>query len=699
MSMFLAPYTAIADTDGRPLDAGFLYLGEYGKDPASFPVEVFWDEDFTVPAAQPIRTRNGYPVRNGGPAKIYIKVAKHSIAIKNRKGAFVFVDFYNKGFDASFLIDGDKDQKQINFEVKTYLDNFPFYIPYSPLVSDYGSQFKTALESDRPIVLTQDAVYPFLTKVDAAVTKGVQITGNFATLSYEGASHIGDFISIKGSTPLKHYFYSLNVDGKHKATRVFYLQSGQPNTEGTSYAFFNNCHATRAKRSTEFVSLGGEAISIRGAFSSVDLEYSKVSDCILGVGAGVSGSVGIRGLGVTDLNANSYPLELNLTSCTVDTVYSEDPTYTMDQDGVVFFGANDLTIKSIANITALTANNCWGRSIKTQCRTTVVTGGTYTRSMGNSTGEGGSEIGIQMGNGIVKGAVFKYSNGAVPATCIDISATTAISRSGLLVEGCDVVLDSNTVLPAFVTSFPRTSKIGLIEAKGNKIYGKARNFASLRYRGNRNIIEISGNYVEEIVQDAALENQRNFAVFRSSGTPPAGETTTAEVTLLNNINDGPEAYLVRDGVSGSSMITTQNGRGNVGFVDVGTISGSAGQKSLVPLRATAFAGKDSSVSYTNTGVNIAAGATAQVTVPNNTQLVAMQVRGQANTTVLISHGANGGILSQIGTGAVVYSTGTSLPETEGTWLTIWRDASDNNKLNIKNNNPSNRFVGVHCFTA
>lgn len=114
MTMFLAPYTAIADIDGSPLDAGFLFFGEYGKDPELFPVEVFWDADFTVPAAQPIRTRNGYPVRNGSPTKVYLKTAQHSIVIKNRNGAFILVDFENKGWDASFVIDGDKTQKQIN---------------------------------------------------------------------------------------------------------------------------------------------------------------------------------------------------------------------------------------------------------------------------------------------------------------------------------------------------------------------------------------------------------------------------------------------------------------------------------------------------------------------------------------------------------------------------------------------------------
>lgn len=116
MTMFLAPYTAIADIDGSPLDAGFLFFGEYGKDPELFPVEVFWDSDFTVPAAQPIRTRNGYPVRNGSPTKVYLKTAQHSIVIKNRNSAFILVDFKNKGWDSSFVVHKGQTQYDINEE-------------------------------------------------------------------------------------------------------------------------------------------------------------------------------------------------------------------------------------------------------------------------------------------------------------------------------------------------------------------------------------------------------------------------------------------------------------------------------------------------------------------------------------------------------------------------------------------------------
>ena len=104
MTMFLAPYTAIADIDGSPLDAGFIYFGEFGKNPESSPVSVFWDADFTIPAAQPIRTRNGYPVRNGSPAKIYLREPMHSISVKNRNGSTIFVDVSGAGLVSTLLV-------------------------------------------------------------------------------------------------------------------------------------------------------------------------------------------------------------------------------------------------------------------------------------------------------------------------------------------------------------------------------------------------------------------------------------------------------------------------------------------------------------------------------------------------------------------------------------------------------------------
>lgn len=59
------------DLDGDPLDQGYIYFGQVNQNPITAPVTVYWDAAGTQPAAQPLRTLNGYIVRNGTPANVF----------------------------------------------------------------------------------------------------------------------------------------------------------------------------------------------------------------------------------------------------------------------------------------------------------------------------------------------------------------------------------------------------------------------------------------------------------------------------------------------------------------------------------------------------------------------------------------------------------------------------------------------------
>jgi hypothetical protein len=65
------PYPIFCDTDGTPLDAGYIYIGQLEMNPETNPISVFWDRKLTLPAPQPIRTINGYPSRFGTPAELF----------------------------------------------------------------------------------------------------------------------------------------------------------------------------------------------------------------------------------------------------------------------------------------------------------------------------------------------------------------------------------------------------------------------------------------------------------------------------------------------------------------------------------------------------------------------------------------------------------------------------------------------------
>ena len=84
-----SPYPQFFDTDGSPLDAGYLYFGIESLNPETAPLPVYWDAEGTQPAAQPIRTLNGYAARNGSPAVVYVSGA-YSMTAKDRRGALVF---------------------------------------------------------------------------------------------------------------------------------------------------------------------------------------------------------------------------------------------------------------------------------------------------------------------------------------------------------------------------------------------------------------------------------------------------------------------------------------------------------------------------------------------------------------------------------------------------------------------------------
>jgi len=83
------PYPLFSDIDGNPLNAGFLFIGESGKDAENSPIVAYWDEAKTEVVTQPVPTRNGFIVRDNVQAKIYIEEESCSITIKNQFGTLI----------------------------------------------------------------------------------------------------------------------------------------------------------------------------------------------------------------------------------------------------------------------------------------------------------------------------------------------------------------------------------------------------------------------------------------------------------------------------------------------------------------------------------------------------------------------------------------------------------------------------------
>jgi len=84
-----SPLEIFLELDGTPLENGYIYIGESGKNAEASPITVYWDENYTIPAAQPIRTIGGYASRNGTRANVYVD-GLYSMVTKNKNGALIF---------------------------------------------------------------------------------------------------------------------------------------------------------------------------------------------------------------------------------------------------------------------------------------------------------------------------------------------------------------------------------------------------------------------------------------------------------------------------------------------------------------------------------------------------------------------------------------------------------------------------------
>lgn len=83
------PYPAFAGADGQPLENGYIWIGVVNLSPQVNPIAVYWDAANTIAAPQPIRTLNGYPSRNGTPARFYV-ASDYSIQVLDSKGSVVY---------------------------------------------------------------------------------------------------------------------------------------------------------------------------------------------------------------------------------------------------------------------------------------------------------------------------------------------------------------------------------------------------------------------------------------------------------------------------------------------------------------------------------------------------------------------------------------------------------------------------------
>jgi len=82
-------FAIFTDIDGQPLESGYIWIGVVGQDPVSNPTNVYWDDQLSNLATQPIRTRGGYPLNGAAIGNLYV-ASDYSITVSNKNGSVLF---------------------------------------------------------------------------------------------------------------------------------------------------------------------------------------------------------------------------------------------------------------------------------------------------------------------------------------------------------------------------------------------------------------------------------------------------------------------------------------------------------------------------------------------------------------------------------------------------------------------------------
>jgi hypothetical protein len=546
-------------------------------------------------------------------------------------------------------------------------------------VADDTAAIQATLNAQKPIDWA-GLTYRITSSVTLSATADVLWFGRNATIVYDGA-HVEAAISISNAAAINYTVNDIAIDGSKLCNTPLKVTSTAAMTAPSTFRG-QNLSAMNAKRLNTFT--GGEAIRVIGSFDLVDFDGGRIFDCELPTGQGTPSVIGITGITVSFNTTDKWPRRCTLRGVEIEKVYSSDLSYQGDQDGIRYFVPDDATVPAGKKEGQLVVDgncrfiNCYGRSIKTQCRTTVVTASSFIRNEGLSSGTGNVEVDAQAGPLTINDCTFDYSNGFQPLYCARTIGGSAYAKHGMVARDCTVYLDSATTLDGFAQTFANNGYISNAKVDAIYIYGKTTQVLNFLCNGDKNYAEVSNCWLNELVNGETSE--KALVYVKTSGTSPY----YANITVRGNYYDNTDAPSVcRTNIGASSMSANVSAWNNFGFVDnVATYVNESGLRTNQAMAIGKITGlEDQQIKgyHQILTKEVAAGATVTFPIRRlwGSSLVMMTASGSGSHAIFAS---NNSANISVSAGSLVAIGNATNPGT-GTY-NVWSSAT--NELSVQN---------------
>jgi hypothetical protein len=430
-------------------------------------------------------------------------------------------------------------------------------------VTDDTAAIQAAMNTDKPLDWG-GLTYRIASPVSRATTADVVWNGRGATIVYDG-THTEAAVTFSAASGVLFSFSNITFDGSKLCNTPLKVTSTAAMTAPSTFRG-QNLSGLNAKRLNTFT--GGEAIRVIGSFDLVDFDGGRIFDCELPIGQGTPGVIGITGITVSFNTTDKWPRRCTLRGVEIEKVYSSDLSYNADQDGIRYFVPDDASAAGkVEGLLVVSDNsrfaNCYGRSVKTQCRDTIVRDSSFLRTEGLASGIGlGAEIDAQAGELVADGNVFDYRNGFHPRYCIRSIGSAPSGKNGLTGINSTVYVDSATELFGFAETFSPGTFTSSIKLDAIRIFGPVQSIGQFALNGVKNYIEVSNCWLNELRN--GVTSEKALVYVQAGGTSPY----YANLTIRGNYYDGTDLPSVcRTNTPGNDMSANVSAWNNFGFID------------------------------------------------------------------------------------------------------------------------------------